>query len=106
MGWGRSSGTKRTAYRLSKPPAAVLRETSPGMGAGISSASGGTGLPVRAPDVANASNRDRRALPVYDVATGQDLESCRNLLLSCVQITAGLRRGCRRLGTLASCFGD
>jgi hypothetical protein len=88
MGWGKSSGAKRTAYRLGKPPAAALREAPPGADAGIGFTTGGSAgavaeipaeVPLRAPDMANASKRDRRALPVYDVATGQDLETPVNL---------------------------
>jgi hypothetical protein len=88
MGWGKSSGAKRTAYRLGAPPAATLREAPPGMGAGIGLASGGSGgpvdgssteLPARPSEMANPTKRDRRALPVCDVATGQDLETPVNL---------------------------
>jgi len=77
MGWAKSAGTGRRTtihYQLSAPGAA-LRERPP-------AEPGGGGMKPRAPDpgeVQDRPRRNRRALPVYDVATGEDLETPVNL---------------------------
>jgi len=77
MGWAKSAGTGRRTtihYQLSAPGAA-LREQPP-------AEPGDGGMKPRAPDpgeVQERLRRNRRALPVYDVATGEDLETPVNL---------------------------
>jgi hypothetical protein len=77
MGWAKSAGTGRRTtihYQLSAPGAA-LRERP-------LAEPGGGGMKPRAPDTGEVQERplrNRRALPVYDVATGEDLETPVNL---------------------------
>jgi len=98
MGWSKTAGTGRRgtiSYQLSSP-AGVLRERSP---AGSGGASAGNEIdsgpreereaeqpllsePAEAVD---RPGKDRRALQVYDVATGEDLETPVNLDNSLLQ---------------------
>jgi hypothetical protein len=74
MGWARSaaSGRRGTTYQLPAPKATPLRESTPG----VATVSLGASLPTR----------QRRALPVYDVATGEDLETPVNLDNTLLQV--------------------
>ncbi len=74
MGWAKSAsaGRKATVYQLPTPTAAPLRESAPG---GLAVGTGG-GLPTR----------QRRALPVYDVSTAEDLETPVNLDNTLLQV--------------------
>jgi hypothetical protein len=98
MGWGKSSGAGRRniAYRIPAPQAAPLREEgATGGGAYAASVPADAGLPepseVVQPTTPVAAepvlpSRQRRALPVYDVATGQDLETPVNLDNTLLQV--------------------
>ena len=82
MGWAKSASTgrRRTNYRASAPVAVPLRESPASL-----EIAGEAQLPVT--DVRpNRSKRDRRALPVYDVSTGQDLETPVNLDNTLLQV--------------------
>ena len=101
MGWGKSSSAGRTDHRLPHPGASGARRSA------RAPAAGGAGvlpLPCRqmlgalehrggaaadhAPVAGRARlpSRQRRALPVYDVATGQDLETPVNLDNTLLQV--------------------
>ncbi len=79
MGWAKSAttGRRKVTYQASGPAAAFVREPTARLAAGPTAQS------IRPPaqvEVERASpKRERRALPVYDVHTGQDLETPVNL---------------------------
>jgi hypothetical protein len=96
MGWAKSAGTGRriVTYQAPVPPAMRLRDGVPGVGIGslawppghargeAQQADQGQGIESARPaetSGADRPKRDRRALPVYDVATGEDLETPVNL---------------------------
>ena len=83
MGWAKSASTgrRKTTYRVPMPDTTALREAPIGL------AAAGT---VRAPILVEAKvelpKRVRRPLPVYDVATGEDLETPVNLDNTLLQV--------------------
>ena len=94
MGWKKSAGAARrkpVSYAASAPAGAALRERPLG-GSGIASGAPSAAIPEDArkaqPEQTaqpldtgeqTRPRRDRRALPVYDVASGEDLETPVNL---------------------------
>lgn len=83
MGWAKSASTgrRKTTYQVPMPAANPLREGPIGM------PQAGT---VNAPKLVEVEvelpKRDRRPLPVYDVATGEDLETPVNLDNTLLQV--------------------
>jgi hypothetical protein len=98
MGWGKSSGAGRrsVAYRIPAPQAIPVREgVASGDAAYAALAPEATKLPEPPEALGPAApaavepalpSRQRRALPVYDVVTGQDLETPVNLDNTLLQV--------------------
>ncbi len=99
MGWGRSSsaGRRSVAYHIPAPQAQPLRESPPtGSGTGYSADVAADPGPIEQAGAQSPAatlqaepvlpTRQRRALPVYDVATGQDLETPVNLDNTLLQV--------------------
>ena len=85
MGWAKSAttGRRKTTYQASMSAATLLREPAAPLGAGTIAGGSPAAEPSR-PSLEDQAQRaslkrQRRALPVYDVATGQDLETPVNL---------------------------
>ncbi|MBN1139030.1 MAG: hypothetical protein JXM73_20765, partial [Anaerolineae bacterium] len=85
MGWAKSpsTGRRKAAYQAPTPAATVLREPLARLAAGAGAGGYPTPEPIRPLAEAKAERtvpkRQRQALPVYDVSTGQDLETPVNL---------------------------
>jgi hypothetical protein len=83
MGWAKSAttGRRKTTCQALLPAPIPMRETPIGMRAGTSRVTRAVPAPspVRVELQAQSPARDRRPLPVYDVSTGQDLETPVNL---------------------------
>ena len=104
MGWAKSASTgrRKTPYQAPVPAASALRESPAGIGAGIGGAlsvdavspSTAVEAPVdsrkreraRRQGQRERARRLRRPLPVYDVATGEDLETPVNLDNTLLQV--------------------
>ena len=102
MGWAKSAGVGRrvVTYHASVAAAVSLRERPPGAGADFGAALSGVDAgkgpgegqmaePEQTSErieVGDRSKRNRRALPVYDVATGEDLETPVNLDNTLLQV--------------------
>jgi hypothetical protein len=92
MGWAKSAttGRRRVTYQASTPAATVLREPSAWLGAGAIAGGSPAAEPGRPSVEVEAERtgprRQRQALPVYDVATGQDMETPVNLDNTLLQV--------------------
>ena len=99
MGWGKSSsaGRRSVAYRIPTPQTRPIRESLPadggsGYSANVAADRGATQqtqaqpLTAQPPTEPLLPSRQRRVLPVYDVATGQDLETPVNLDNTLLQV--------------------
>ena len=90
MGWAKSSSTGRrtTSYQVAMPAVTSLRESSVGMAAATEEEPTANvehaPTPTAVPE--NRPKRDRCPLPVYDVATGEDLETPVNLDNTLLQV--------------------
>ncbi len=94
MGWAKSASTgrRKTTYQVPMPASTPLREAPIGVGG---SSSGSSAVTTQPPAPAEAQvdspkrdrvRRQRRPLPVYDVATGEDLETPVNLDNTLLQV--------------------
>jgi hypothetical protein len=89
MGWAKSASTgrRKTSYQVSMPTATPVREPPITMiGSSSKSSAATTQRPAPVEGQAASPKRDRRPLPVYDVATGEDLETPVNLDNTLLQV--------------------
>ncbi|MGD9146879.1 MAG: hypothetical protein PVI80_15035, partial [Anaerolineae bacterium] len=90
MGWAKSASTgrRKATYQVPMLAATPLREAPIGVGKNSSGSPRAVAIhsPVSAEAQVDSLKRDRRPLPVYDVSTGEDLETPVNLDNTLLQV--------------------